>query len=404
MNKDIKKIFIVLALFSLSGGIFYNFWELWLADNDMSINTISTILSLCSLIAVSVIFLSSNLINPHRLKKFLNILMLMKAIILLSLFLLYKSNLNVIIKFLVMIDYGIDTEIYACFYPLIALINKDDKIYAARGLTYDICYYAGVLIVSLLLGRTIGNYVIGYNTYVIISSILLFIAIIILNTIEIDKYIKDKRNKDNNRILFKLLKSIKNDKISVLYLLYAFFVNIAYYVIMGLILTILVKEFSLEPFWASNIKLSIGIGSVLIAALILAKFTFKNNYINLSIKFLGRTIFYVIVWLFPNIYTIGLALFYTMILSSAYTHVADAPYINRFDNENQLAFANLKEMVGHLSRSIGTFLCGICLALGFRYNFIVASVAEFITLLFAYQALHLYNKEKRGKHDRKRLG
>ena len=404
MNKDIKKLLIVLALFSLSGGVFYNFWELWLADNNMSINTISTILSLCSLIAVSVIFLSSNLINTKRLKKFLNILMLTKAVILLSLFLLYKSNLNIIIKFLIMIDYGIDTEIYACFYPLIALINKDDKIYAARGLTYDICYYIGVLIVSLLLGRVIGNYVIGYNTYVITASILMFIGIIILNTIKMDKYIKKVKEKDNNKILLKLLKNIKKDKISMCYLSFTFFVNIAYYVIMGLILTIMVKEFSLEPFWASNIKLSIGIGAVLIAALILGKFTFKNNYINISIKFLGRAILYIIVWLFPCIWTFGIALFYTMILSSSYTHVADAPYINRFDNADQLAFANLKEMVGYLSRSIGTFLCGTCLVLGFRYNFIVAAIAEFITVLFAYQALYLYNKEKRGKHGRKRLG
>jgi hypothetical protein len=166
-------------------------------------------------------------------------------------------------------------------------------------------------------------------------------------------------------------------------------------------LLVLTNVFSLEPFWASNIKLSVGIFAVLIAALILAKFTFKNNYINLSIKFLGRTIMYVMAWIFPNVWTFGIALFYTMVLSSSYTHIADAPYINRFDNDDQLAFANLKEMVTYLSRSIGTYLCGLCLVMGFKYNFILAAVFSFLTTLFAYQALYLYNKEKRGKHGRK---
>ncbi len=401
MNKDIKKLLIVLALYALSGGFFYNFWELWLADNNMSISTIGTISSLGALITVSVIFLSSNLINPKKLKKFLNLLMIIKTIVLTLLFLLYQSNLNVIIKFLIIVDYSVDTEIFVCFYPLISLIQKDDKLYAARGLTYDISYYIGVLIVSLLLGRTIGNYTIDYNSYVISATILMFIAIIILLTINTDKYLKKVKSKGENEILLRLLRKIKKDKISIFYLLFNLFVNIGYFILMGLVLLVLTNVFSLEPFWASNIKLSVGIFAVLIAALILAKFTFKNNYINLSIKFLGRTIMYVMAWIFPNVWTFGIALFYTMVLSSSYTHIADAPYINRFDNDDQLAFANLKEMVTYLSRSIGTYLCGVCLVMGFKYNFILAAVFSFLTTLFAYQALYLYNKEKRGKHGRK---
>jgi MFS family permease len=327
--------------------------------------------------------------------------MIIKTIVLTLLFLLYQSNLNVIIKFLIIVDYSVDTEIFVCFYPLISLIQKDDKLYAARGLTYDISYYIGVLIVSLLLGRTIGNYTIDYNTYVISATILMFIAIMILLTINTDKYLKKVKSKGENEILLRLLRKIKKDKISIFYLLFNLFVNIGYFILMGLVLLVLTNVFSLEPFWASNIKLSVGIFAVLIAALILAKFTFKNNYINLSIKFLGRTIMYVMAWIFPNVWTFGIALFYTMVLSSSYTHIADAPYINRFDNDDQLAFANLKEMVTYLSRSIGTYLCGVCLVMGFKYNFILAAVFSFLTTLFAYQALYLYNKEKRGKHGRK---
>lgn len=37
MNKELKRLLIVLGLYSLSGGIFYIFQELWLAENNLSI-------------------------------------------------------------------------------------------------------------------------------------------------------------------------------------------------------------------------------------------------------------------------------------------------------------------------------------------------------------------------------
>ena len=405
MNKDIKKILLVLALFSLSGGFFYNFWELWLADNNMSLSTISTILSLCSLMSVSVIFLSSNIISPKRIKSFLLILIIIKSIAILALFFLYKSNLNVLIKFLILLDYAIDTEIFACFYPLIAIINKDDKLYAVRGLIYDICYCLGVLIVSILLGVTINNIVFDYNTNVLIASLLLFISIIILKKIRIDEYCKNASKKDSTGLLLKLLKEIKNDKISKSYLTFVFCTNIGFYSVMGLVLTIMVNQLSLAPQAASNLKLSVSICSVGIAALIIAKFTFKNNYANISMKFLTRSFFYLVAFFFPNKWTLGFALLFTIISSSSYTHVTDAPYINRFSSDKQLAFANLKEIVGYLSRSIGTLLCGIFLTFGLRYNYLIAAIMTLISVLFAYQARFYYDTEtKRGKNGRKRLG
>ena len=75
MQKEVKKLFLVLAFFALSGGLFYNFQELWMADNWLSIKTISTVLSLCSLITVSTIFLCSNLIKQKQIKKFCSILL-----------------------------------------------------------------------------------------------------------------------------------------------------------------------------------------------------------------------------------------------------------------------------------------------------------------------------------------
>ena len=128
MNNELKRLFIVLGLYSLSGGIFYIFQELWMEENNLSIGTISNVYSLCAILAVSTIFLSSNLIKKDQLKKFSCLLFLTKAIVMLLLFILNKTGLNILIKFLIMLDYVIDVELWASFYPLITQIKKDEKI------------------------------------------------------------------------------------------------------------------------------------------------------------------------------------------------------------------------------------------------------------------------------------
>lgn len=77
MNKEVKRIFIVLGLYALSGGLFYNFQELWLASNNLSTKTIGTVYSICALLSVSTIFLCSNLIKQDKLKKFTCFLLLL---------------------------------------------------------------------------------------------------------------------------------------------------------------------------------------------------------------------------------------------------------------------------------------------------------------------------------------
>jgi len=81
-------------------------------------------------------------------------------------------------------------------------------------------------------------------------------------------------------------------------------------------------------------------------------------------------------------------------LAESYTHITDAPYINRFSSDEQLAFCNLKEMVNYLSRAIGNLLCGIAITLGAKYNFIFALIFIIVQLVFAFNALYLYNQEK----------
>ena len=397
MNKDIKKLLLVNIFLALADGIFYNFLELWLSSNDLSVNTISTILSLAALITVSIIFLSSNLIKTHRLKNFVIILMGLKSLILSILFILYQSNLNFLIKFLVMFEYAIDVEICASMYPLMSKINKDDKLYAKRKLLYEISYYIAAILSAVLLGKTLSNLNITYNSYAAIAAISILISAIILVKTDVNKYQNEKNIDTSNDILLKLNRQIKNDKISVNYLLFIIFNDISYYTLVGILMSILTKELGFEPVIASYIKLAFCVLAVGIAALILYKLTSKNDYLNISIKYVGRIISYLIAAIFTNKYTIITGLMFTVITSSAYAHVLDAPYINRFDSSKQLAFSNLCNMLGYFCKAIGTLICGFCITYGLKYNFIIAFIFTSICTLFAYQACYKRNNERSEK-------
>ena len=192
MKKDTNRIFVVLALYAMAAGIFYNFQELWMIDNNLSVKTIGIVYSLCSIITASTIFLFSNLITKKKLKGFINILLIIKFIVIFLLFILNKSNLNIIIKFLIMVDYAVDTEIYICIYPLLALINKDNKTYAKKDIIYDTCYYLGIFLTSILIGKKLFSFNIDYNFYLFLTLILIFGAILTIKDINITEYINMK--------------------------------------------------------------------------------------------------------------------------------------------------------------------------------------------------------------------
>lgn len=392
MNKELKKIFVVLALFSLAGGMLYNYQELWMADNNLSVKTISVVYSLCALLTVSTTFLCSNLIKQKKLKTFASGLLLVKAITLFLLFLLYKTGLNVLIKFLVMLDYVVDVEIYAAVYPMITLISKDDKIYAARSLVYSALYYIGVLLTIVLLGKSLSILNISYNFYVITSSILIFLAFAFLVFTKLEKYYPEDDSNQNN-LLLKLLKELKTDKISIHYLLCVFFGQISYSSILGMIILLLTTSFGFSAQIAGTLNLSLGIIAVIVGALTLAFLTFKNDKISLGIKYGTRAFLYLMAFIFNVRWLYLVAVFYPFIISESYTHIVDAPYINRFAGKYQLAFCNFQDMIKYAGKSVGLFIGGICFNLGLRYLFAFAFVFCTLQCIFAYIALHYREKE-----------
>ncbi len=395
MNKDIKRILWVTALYSFAGGLFYNFIELWLLGNSFSTSEVSFIYSIGALVTAIGIMVFSYVIKQKNIQNFALGLLIIKAIIFYLMYQINGMGFKSIISILFIIDFVIDTEIYILLYPMISSIKKDDKLYATRGLTYEAFYYIAFFISGMLIGKKLLTYKFTYNTYAIIGTFILLIAVVILLDVDLDKYIKKSKKTINNSTssLIKALKDIKKDKVSILYLLFVFFANISRFCILAFTMIIFTKYLNFESGFASNLRLVFNIASVLLASIALRKLTFKNNYINIFIKYGIRVILYLVALLYFNNTTLLIAIAYTLISISSYTHTIDAPYINRYEKDEQIAFLNLKEVINYASRAIGYLVCGLCIAVSLKMNLLVSLIFSLISITFACTASYYINKK-----------
>jgi hypothetical protein len=229
---------------------------------------------------------------------------------------------------------------------------------------------------------------------VLLAFFPIIIAYYILKKTDLEQYVKkDKKKKNSNDILYQLMSEIKKDKITKCYLAYAFVGYVAIYAIEGLLITMLTQFIGLSPVTASNLKLIVGILSIGLGIIILAKLTSKNDYLNIGIKFIGRLVTYILAMLFPINGVLLLAIIYTEIFNNSYTHVTDAPYINRFDGDYQLAFCNLRSMVRYFARAIGLLICGHLIVINIRYVFAATSILVALQIYFAMKGVKLRKME-----------
>lgn len=396
MNKDLKLVLLALGLFAFGDGLFYNFQELWLIDNGLTVKTVSIVFSVCAIVCVSVIFLCSNIIKHNTLKKFLQYSLFAKFIIILSLFFLYKTNFNILIKFLTICDYSLDVEIFVTIYPIISHITKNDKIYAFRTLIYSGTYYSGMLVSSILLGKVLLFVNFDYNTYNLLAALFTFFAFLCVYKMEFVKYIKNDKN-DEKKIMNKVIKKMKKDSISKSFLLYNFFEKLSYTSICGLMLTVLTQSAHIKPTIASNIIFILGLLGVLIASIVMKYLSFKDYRKNIATKYVSRLILCIIAIIANNIYYYLLTLVIYAITNVSYINSLEAPFINRYTVKEQFAFNTFVEMTTYLAGSLGIYICGYSVNNGLRIGFILSTVFLIIQLFVMLKTFELYNLEKRNK-------
>lgn len=382
--KNENQILIMLAFFSISMGLWENFRQLWLQDNNFTPTNISNILSIGTLISVIGIMFIGKYIKLDKLKRFVNCSLIIKflnLIILLSLNNKGNTNLiNISIILDVVTGYLVTTSIY----PLIITIVKNNTVYSKRKLTEYLFKDIGILVGGLLIGRNIIGILIDYNMCLLIAIAFLAISVIIMFNISTCKEIQTIPNEK-----IQIIKYILKRKVQVIYAIYTFVGSMAMMTALGLKILTLTNYFNFTDNGATNYLLIVGLIADVIGILALKFLTPKNDYITITIKFGIRFIAYTIAFLSNNIIITLIAITWSILISTAYENVTDGYYINEVENKYQLALTNFRYVVRYLGEAAGIFLCGIMYEIGLRYMFGLSAFFMIFQIGLAYYLIYL---------------
>lgn len=385
--KDENKILIMLALFSISIGLWGNFRQLWLQDNNFSVTQISNIISIGTFISVIGIALIGKYVTLNKLKKTLTLILTIKFINMLALYFLNGTNKTELIKLAIMIDIVMEYIIITSIYPLITTIVKSDTIYSKRKLTEYLFRDIGILFGGIFIGKSVAGILVNYNICLIISNVFLLISIFTMLNIKINK-IEEKHSVKNS-----MVKYILKSKIMPLYLLDMFVGTTAMSTALGLKMLTLTNYFAFSDSIATNYLLIVGLIADGIGILALKYLTPKNDYLTITIKFGIRFIWYVVVFISNNLIITLIAITWSLLISTAYENICDGVYINRVENNYQLSFANIRYIIKFLGEAIGVFFCGIMYEIGLKYMLGLSAIFMIFQIGLAYYLIHLRRVE-----------
>ena len=388
--KEIKaenKILIMLAFFSISIGLWGNFRQLWLQDNNFPVTQISNIISIGTFISVIGIALTGKYVTLNKLKKTLTSILIIKFINMLALYFLNGTNKIEQIKLAIMIDIVMEYIIITSIYPLITTIVKSDTIYSKRKLTEYLFRDIGILFGGIFIGKSVAGILVNYNICLIISNVFLLISIFTMLNIKINK-IEEKHSVKNS-----MVKYILKSKIMSLYLLDMFVGKIAMSTALGLKMLTLTNYLAFSDSIATNYLLIVGLIADGIGILALKYLTPKNDYLTITIKFGIRFIWYVVVFISNNLIITLIAITWSLLISTAYENICDGVYINRVENNYQLSFANIRYIIRFLGEAIGVFFCGIMYEIGLKYMLGLSAIFMIFQIGLAYYLIHLRRVE-----------
>lgn len=155
MKKKLKaenKILIMLAFFSISIGLWGNFRQLWLQNNNFDAVNIGNIISIGTFVSVIGILIIGRYIGLNKLKNTVIFTLIVKFLNVILLVLFNGTGLNNLIKFLIVIDIVTEYIVITSIYPLITTIVKNNTIYSKRKLTEYLFRDIGILFGGMFIG------------------------------------------------------------------------------------------------------------------------------------------------------------------------------------------------------------------------------------------------------------
>lgn len=394
-SKAENKILIMLAFFSVSKGLWENFKQLWLQDNNLDVTQISEILSMASLCCVIALIIFSQKLSLDKIKGVLTFSFLSKAICLLLLYLSNHTGQTIIINFLVTLDTIFEMIIIISIYPFIVTIKKDDKLYSKRKLVEYLFSDIGILIGGVFIGKTIGNILVNYNFCLLISIVFLIFSFLTILNIKVEKV-------EAKQISLKeAVRYILKNRIVKIYTVFYLIGNIAMKTGLGLKMLMLTNIFEFSDGNATKYLLIVGLCADIIGILALKYFTLKNDYINITIKFGIRFLLYSISFITNNFIICFISITWSILISTAYENICDAPYINRVQNDYQMIFTNARHIIKLIGTSIGLYFAGITYKMGIRYMLGLSAFFMIFQLIISYYLIYLRRKEVIEEHSAK---
>lgn len=366
-------LLIFTALFGVSVGLFDNFRELWLSSNGLSPNSISRIISLSSVITVLVLLIFTLKVPKNILEFGLSIALVLKMLTSSILIVLNNTNYLFLIKFLMFFDIAFTQVILSSIYPLMLRIASTDELYTKKDVTESISSKIGILISTILIGKTFGSILIDYNICLLLSTIMTFLSFIVLINLNLAK---DKKTSTIN--IKETVNYFKKSKIFLLNLLLLTIGGIIWNSLLGMLMLTLTKNLNLNPSSASFIILLTGIISNLVALFIIKYMHFKNEHYGNFIKFGFRIILYLLVFLTNNKTLFFITIIYLLLTDKTYNYIFNGYFINHIKPEYSFIYMILSYSASLIGYSLGVIICGLVFDLSYKFLILPALIISII--------------------------
>lgn len=386
-HKAETKILIALAFFSIGIGLWGNFRQLWLQDNNFLVEQISNVLSIGTFLSAVSLFMCATKLKLNNIQTFIGRTLFLKIIVMCSLYLLklfHHTDIKLLVDILIILDVVLEKIIVSSIYPFILTIEVSDKLYSKRKLVEYLFMDVGILLGGIFIGKKILHLTINYNICLFFAIIFLYISYWVFVTVKV------KVGKVNSSISFKYLFKDKINRLSLMFMLTS---HIAMATGLGLKMLMLTNGLKFSDGGATTYLLVIGLVADFLGIIALKYLTPKNDYITVSIKFGIRFLFYLLAFLSNNLLVVFIAITWSILISTAYENIIDAPYINRIDKKYQLFFADIRYLISMLGEAIGLFFAGITYKYGLPVMLGLSAFFMIFQMGVSYLLIYFRKKE-----------
>jgi len=386
------QILAMLACFSISTGFWENFRQLWLQSNGFTAADISNLVSFGMALGIVGVIIAGRYVKMARIKNFMTLSLVISAANLLSLFFLNHTNQTGLIDASIALDVITSSLVVSSVYPLLTTVMKSNRTYSRRKLVEYLFRDVGTLIGGILIGRTIGSFIVDYNTCLMIAAIFSIAAAGVLYRTDVTMTETAPASR------FSVIKFLLGHKLQRTYMLYTFVGGIAYTAVIGLQMLIATDFFGFSAGMATTYLLLVGLAADVLGILALRYFTPKNDYLTVIIKFGTRFLIFAAAFLSGDLFLCFIALTWTILSATSYENITDGYYINAVDNRHQLKYNTTKHVVNTAGNAIGMFLCGQMFEIGLPYIFGLSALLLIVQITTAFYLIKLrhHQRTKRG--------